>query len=82
MITIDSRKTQVAPKPDQLKLTTREMQLLQLIAAGHMDKAAAHEMGVSVGTLKVHKRTLYMRLGAKTPGHAVALGYKKGILHV
>ena len=43
-------------------LTAREQEIVRLLLAGHSTKSAAHELGISDGTAKVHRKHLYQRL--------------------
>jgi DNA-binding CsgD family transcriptional regulator len=65
-------------------LTDRERQILQLLADGHDGPAIAQRLGrargTSLGTVKADKFRLYRKLGAVNAAHAVALGYRYGVL--
>ena len=43
-------------------LTRRERQILQLIAEGHTNKAAAGVLGVSLKTVETHLRNVFHKL--------------------
>ncbi len=43
-------------------LTSREKEIVRLLLAGHSTKSAARELGISDGTVKVHRKHLYQRL--------------------
>lgn len=43
-------------------LTAREQEIVRLLLAGHSTKSAARELGISDGTVKVHRKHLYQRL--------------------
>lgn len=44
------------------RLTAREREIVRLLLAGHSTKSAARELGISDGTVKVHRKHLYQRL--------------------
>jgi len=46
----------------QGQLTPREQEIVRLLLAGHSTKSAARELGISDGTVKVHRKHLYQRL--------------------
>ena len=46
-------------------LTTREGELMALLAKGLVNKQIAYELGVSETTIKFHMRNIYRKLGAR-----------------
>jgi DNA-binding CsgD family transcriptional regulator len=44
-------------------LTERERQISQLLLRGHSSKSIARELGIAPGTVMVHKRNLFAKLG-------------------
>jgi DNA-binding NarL/FixJ family response regulator len=53
--------------------TNREVQILELIAAGYTDKAIALRLRISTTTVATHVRRLYTRRGIHSRAAAVAL---------
>lgn len=47
----------------QAKLTKRERQISQLLLRGHSSKSVARELSIAPGTVMVHKRNLFAKLG-------------------
>ena len=47
-------------------LSTREQQVMALVCAGMMNKQTAAELGISEITVKVHRRNVLKKLGAKS----------------
>lgn len=47
----------------QIKLTKREIQIARLASQGMQNKEIADELGISVGTVAVHKNNLFRKLG-------------------
>ena len=45
------------------QLTRRERQITQLLLRGHSSKSIARELGIAPGTVMVHKRNLFSKLG-------------------
>lgn len=58
----------VAPRPDSgwQALTRSELKVARLIGAGHTNKAAAEELGVSVNTVGTHLRAVFAKLGVRS----------------
>lgn len=46
------------------RLTEREIQVMELIALGKLNKQIAAELGVSENTIKVHRRHIMKKMGA------------------
>lgn len=65
-------------------LTDREQRILGLLADGYERAEIARRLGTargtSLGTVKADTASLYGKLGARTAAHAVALGYRYGLL--
>ena len=55
------------------RLTTRQREILSLMAQGHLTKTAAIEMGISFETAKRHLKDARHSLCASTTTPAVAL---------
>jgi DNA-binding NarL/FixJ family response regulator len=63
-------------------LTTREREVLALLAAGASNKAIARALGVSVHTAKFHVASLTEKLGASGRLEAVAIALRTGLIMV
>jgi DNA-binding NarL/FixJ family response regulator len=63
-------------------LTTREREVLLLVAEGLPNKAIARELGISEHTAKFHVGSLLAKLGAASRTEAVTLATRRGILPV
>ncbi len=61
-------------------LTEREIQILQLIAAGLTNPEIATRLFLSLHTVKTHTRNIYGKLGVHTRTEAVAKARGLGIL--
>lgn len=64
----------------RLILTSREVKMLQMIADGHTGRQIAIELGISYQHLKNSRSVLYAKLDAVSAPHAVAIGFRKGII--
>jgi DNA-binding NarL/FixJ family response regulator len=66
------------PKPKLEELTTREVEVLQLIAEGYVNKAIAAEMCLSIKTIEKHRQQVMNKLRihniAGLTRHAVEMG--------
>jgi DNA-binding NarL/FixJ family response regulator len=61
-------------------LTTRERQILTLLADGLVNKQIAERLGISVNTVKTHLELLFEKLGVATRAEAVATAVRRGLL--
>ena len=55
------------------KLSNRERQVLDALAAGQASKAIAYELGISVRTIEVHRARMLQRLGVQNAAAAIRL---------
>lgn len=55
-----------------LGLSTREAQVLRLVACGKRDRDIAGDLGISVGTVRKHLQRIYRKLGVESRTQAVA----------
>ncbi|MEP6832205.1 MAG: response regulator transcription factor [Gemmatimonas sp.] len=63
---------------DSPPLSTREREVLALLAEGLATKNIAHELGISAHTVKAHVESIFAKFGATTRAEAVAIGVKRG----
>ncbi|MBK8027331.1 MAG: response regulator transcription factor [Chloroflexi bacterium] len=79
---IDSYLNQNEPQPDDPyeRLTTREREVFQLIAAGHGNKAIADLLSIGVRTVETHRANIMEKLHLHTPAEIIHLAYQRGIL--
>ena len=61
-------------------VTRRELDILELIAAGLSNKEIAERIFVSENTVKTHSSRLFEKLGARRRTQAVQLGKERGLL--
>ena len=64
-------------------LTSREIDVLQLIAAGNANKKIAGQLSIAEEeTVKCHITNILAKLGANDRTHAVTIGLKHGIIEL
>ena len=61
-------------------LTSREREVLALLAQGLANKAIAPRLGISEHTVKAHVASIFGKLGAGTRAEAVVTAARLGIL--
>ena len=67
-------------KRDDLGITRREMEILELVAVGMSNREIAEKLFVSENTVKTHCSRAFDKLGARRRTEAVQLGKKFGLL--
>ena len=55
--------SQQAPRRDNQSLTPREKAIIELVLQGHSSESIGLRLGVATGTVKVHRRNIYRKLG-------------------
>jgi DNA-binding NarL/FixJ family response regulator len=61
-------------------LTPREIEVLELVAAGNSNKIVADRLEISEDTVKSHIRSILDKLGANDRTHAVTIALRRGFL--
>ena len=62
---------QTFSKPAEVRLTTRELEVIRLVAQGCSYALAAGRLGVSVHTVTTHIKSAYRKLDVHSAGAAV-----------
>ena len=67
LLAVGARRTSPtgAPEPDE-ELTTRESEVVRLVARGMSNKAIAHELGISPRTVEGHLNHVFDKLGIQS----------------
>jgi DNA-binding NarL/FixJ family response regulator len=63
-------------------LTSREIDVLRLIATGNANKEIACRLSIAEDTVKSHVTNILAKLGANDRTHAVTIGLKRGIIEL
>jgi DNA-binding NarL/FixJ family response regulator len=63
-------------------LTTREIDVLRLIATGLANKIVADELDITEETVKGHVKNILSKLDANDRTHAVTIAIKRGIIEL
>ena len=69
-----------ARKREDLHITRRELEILELIAQGLSNREIAEKLFVSENTVKTHSSRVFDKLGARRRTQAVQLGKEFGLL--
>jgi DNA-binding NarL/FixJ family response regulator len=81
---LDPRLGSLAPpdKADRPGLTTREMEVLQLIVHGKSNKEIATVLGVSANTVAVHRANIMQALGMHNTAELVVYAIREGLVSI
>jgi DNA-binding NarL/FixJ family response regulator len=63
-------------------LTSREIDVLRLIASGNANKVIADQLSIAEETVKSHVTNILSKLGANDRTHAVTIALKRGIIEL
>jgi len=63
-------------------LTDREIEVLSQIAGGNRNRDIAEKLFITEATVKVHIKHIIEKLGASDRTQAVAIGLRRGIIHL
>ncbi|HEY5335492.1 MAG TPA: response regulator transcription factor [Mycobacteriales bacterium] len=66
---------------DDVALTERELQVLEGMTAGRSNAEIGRSLYLSEDTVKTHARRLFRKLGVNDRAQAVALGFRRGLVH-
>jgi len=61
-------------------LTSREIEVLQLVAIGESNKAIARELHIELGTVKSHMSAIMTKLDASSRTHAARIATARGLV--
>lgn len=74
--------TELASHTGEDELTTREIDVLHLIAAGNANKQIARQLSITEETVKTHVTNVLSKLRANDRTHAVTIALKRGIIEL
>jgi DNA-binding NarL/FixJ family response regulator len=70
------------PADDLEHLTSREREVLQLVAEGHTNKAIARRLGLSAKTVDVHRTNVMMKLDLHSAQALTRFAIRRGLVGV
>ena len=74
--------TAIAENLPRTDLTSREIEVLELVAAGLRNKEIAYRINVSEATVNAHVKHVLQKLNASDRTHAVTIALKRGIIRL
>jgi DNA-binding NarL/FixJ family response regulator len=79
-VSADGASATTAGQPAHQRLTGREQEVLQLVAAGLTNAEIAAELRLSPNTVKEHASSMFRKLGARNRADAVVRAQRLGVL--
>lgn len=73
---------QLADHTGDEELSTRQIEILRLIAGGNANKEIANQLSITEETVKGHVKNILSKLRANDRTHAVTIGLKRGIIEL
>ena len=78
---LEARHRKSRPVSDRYEtLTTREREVLQLVAEGHTSNEVAHRLFISPRTVEIHRANMMRKLNLRTQTDLVRFAIVRGIL--
>ncbi len=74
--------SRLADRVPRVALSSREMEILTLIARGKSNKEIATALTISEGTVRVHASNVFAKLGCGDRAQAVSEAFRRGIIDV
>ncbi len=75
-------KARLDARAEQPTLTSREVQVLKLVALGRRNKEIATRLGISEDTVPVHLKNIFTKLKVNDRTAAVNVALRRGIVHI
>ena len=72
--------SRVMGKPSQADLTTREREVIRLLAEGKSNKEIAKALGISARTAETHRAALMRKLGVSSTAEVVRYAIRSGVI--
>lgn len=72
----NKKKSQYLAGSMDIQLNNKQLEVLRLIATGHPDKIIASEEGITLNTVKYHKKSLFKKLNVESSVQAVIKSLK------
>lgn len=76
---VGKRIAESLPRPD---LTSREVDVLRMVASGLRSKEVAYELNISEATVNAHVKHILFKLNASDRTHAVMVALRRGIIRL
>ncbi|OGB31513.1 MAG: hypothetical protein A3B67_01935 [Burkholderiales bacterium RIFCSPHIGHO2_02_FULL_66_10] len=77
---LDQRDAGQTGHVNRTKLSSRERDVLKMVASGYTSAEIGGRLGISVRTVNAHVRSIYSKLQVKTRAQAVSYATDRGLI--
>lgn len=75
-------QARLAERASMPTLTSREVEVLQLISQGLRNKEVGAMLGITEGTVQIHVKNIFAKLGVNDRTGAVQVAVRRGLIHM
>ncbi len=75
-------QARLAERATMPTLTSREIEVLQLISQGLRNKEVGAMLGITEGTVQIHVKNIFAKLGVNDRTGAVQVAVRRGLIHM
>lgn len=75
-------QARLAERASMPTLTSREIEVLQLISQGLRNKEVGAMLGITEGTVQIHVKNIFAKLGVNDRTGAVQVAVRRGLIHM
>src|SRR4051812_48578166 len=67
---------------DSTQISEREREILRLVATGATNQQIAHQLNISINTVKVHLRNIFGKIGVASRTEATVFAVRSGLVQI
>src|SRR6478672_8058246 len=67
---------------DSSQISEREREILRLVATGATNQQIAHQLNISINTVKVHLRNIFGKIGVASRTEATVFAVRSGLVQI
>src|SRR5438034_11639110 len=67
---------------DTSQISEREREILRLVATGATNQQIAHQLNISINTVKVHLRNIFGKIGVASRTEATVFAVRSGLVQI
>ena len=75
-------QARLAERASMPTLTSREVEVIQLISQGLRNKEVGAMLGITEGTVQIHVKNIFAKLGVNDRTGAVQVAVRRGLIHM
>src|SRR5215216_4655986 len=79
---MDRHTTSEPMSNDTSQISEREREILRLVATGATNQQIAHQLNISINTVKVHLRNIFGKIGVASRTEATVFAVRSGLVQI